>query len=55
MRRLEADDAHPGDRRRRLVGLEPAADSGSDKFGRWIAAELARWSEVVREAGIKSD
>lgn len=37
------------------VGLEPAADSDPDKFGQWIAAELARWSKVVREAGIKPD
>ena len=37
------------------VGFEPAPDSGPEEFGRWISSELARWSKVVSEAGIKPD
>ncbi|TFZ01264.1 Bug family tripartite tricarboxylate transporter substrate binding protein [Ramlibacter rhizophilus] len=40
--------------RERLVaaGLEPVADSGPVPFRRFVDAEMLRWSEVIRQAGI---
>jgi tripartite-type tricarboxylate transporter receptor subunit TctC len=36
------------------LGMDPA-DSSPEAFGQLIGAELARWTKVVREAGIKAD
>lgn len=38
-----------------LLGLEPAAEGGSVAFGTLIRAELARWSKVARDAGLRAD
>lgn len=36
------------------LGMDPA-DSSPEAFAQLIGAELARWTKVVREAGIKAD
>ena len=35
-------------------GADPL-QMGSEEFGRFIAAETAKWSRVVKEAGIKPE
>ena len=37
------------------LGMEAAAEGGSDAFGTFIRAEFARWSKVVRDAGIRAE
>jgi tripartite-type tricarboxylate transporter receptor subunit TctC len=37
------------------MGMEPISDSGPAAFGALIRSELARWTKVVREAGIRAD
>ena len=38
-----------------VLGMEPAEQGGSDAFGTLIRSELARWSKVAREAGIRAE
>lgn len=37
------------------LGMAAAAEGGSEAFGTLIRSELARWSKVAREAGIRAD
>jgi tripartite-type tricarboxylate transporter receptor subunit TctC len=37
------------------VGMDPVGQSGPDAFGALIRAELARWSKVARESGMRAD
>lgn len=37
------------------IGMDPAGQGGPDAFGALIRSELARWTKVVREAGIRAD
>jgi tripartite-type tricarboxylate transporter receptor subunit TctC len=37
------------------VGMEPVADATPEDFRHLIRAELARWANIVRQAGIRAD
>lgn len=37
------------------LGMEAAAEGGSDAFGKFFRSELARWSKIVRDAGIRAE
>lgn len=37
------------------IGMEPASQGGPEAFGTLIRSELARWSKVVRDAGMRPD
>lgn len=53
---LERIKAMP-DVRERLgsLGMDPAGPGGADEFGALLRGEIAKWSKVVREAGIRAD
>jgi tripartite-type tricarboxylate transporter receptor subunit TctC len=36
-------------------GFEPAADASPQQLGRFIAAETAKWKEVVKKSGAQLD
>ena len=37
------------------LGMEAAAEGGSDAFGALVRAEFSRWSKVARDAGLRAD
>ncbi len=37
------------------LGMEAAAEGGSDAFGKFLRSEFARWSKLVRDAGIRAE
>jgi tripartite-type tricarboxylate transporter receptor subunit TctC len=37
------------------LGMEAAAEGGSDAFGALIRSEFARWSKVARDAGLRAE
>ena len=36
------------------IGMEPAKGGTPQELREWIASELARWTKVVRDAGIQA-
>ncbi len=38
-----------------MLGMETAAEGGSEAFGAFIRSEFARWSKVARDAGLRAD
>jgi tripartite-type tricarboxylate transporter receptor subunit TctC len=37
-----------------LIGMEPLSSSTPEELGKWVRSELARWTKVVRDAGIQA-
>jgi tripartite-type tricarboxylate transporter receptor subunit TctC len=35
------------------IGMEPTAGSTPEELREWVRSELARWTKVVRDAGIQ--
>jgi hypothetical protein len=35
------------------MGIDPAKPNAPEEFGRFLRDDVARWSKVVREAGIR--
>jgi tripartite-type tricarboxylate transporter receptor subunit TctC len=35
------------------IGFEPMGPMSSQEFGRYIAAEIAKWSKIIKQAGIE--
>ena len=36
-----------------VIGMEPTSSSTPEELREWIRSELARWTKVVRDAGIQ--
>jgi tripartite-type tricarboxylate transporter receptor subunit TctC len=37
----------------RNAGAEPVTDSNPDKTARYLKSEIARWTPIINEAGMK--